>query len=75
MMHCSSTPRHLQAPAFEEAVGGHDLAARHAVEVGGDALDFIDALEERGLVVRAFGRHDAVLLVVLGVPGMAPHTT
>ena len=43
---------HLQAAAFEEALGGHYLAARHAVEVGGDAFDFIDAL-------KLSGAHDA----------------
>ncbi|MCY1446479.1 hypothetical protein D9M71_630490 [compost metagenome] len=42
------TPGHLQAAAFEVALGGHHLAARDAVEVGGDAFDFIDALELSG---------------------------
>ncbi|MNE21967.1 hypothetical protein D3C80_1151520 [compost metagenome] len=41
-------PGHLQAAAFQKAFGGHHLAARDAVEVGGDAFDFIDALELSG---------------------------
>ncbi len=40
--------RQLQATAFEKASGGHHLAARHAVEVGGDALDFIDTGQSFG---------------------------
>ncbi len=33
----------LQAPTFKESFGGHDLAAGHTVEVGGDAFDLINA--------------------------------
>ncbi len=36
----------LQATAFEEATGGHHLAARYPVEVGGDAVDLIDPLQK-----------------------------
>ncbi|MNI80650.1 hypothetical protein D3C73_1371940 [compost metagenome] len=56
--------RHLQAAAFEEAFGGHHLAAGHTVEVGGDAFDLVDALKVLGERVRAVNGHNAVLVVL-----------
>ncbi|MDF5997114.1 hypothetical protein P4200_32380 [Pseudomonas aeruginosa] len=38
----------LQAPAAEEALAGHNLAARHPVEVGGDAFDFFNSSQPFG---------------------------
>ncbi|CRQ72955.1 hypothetical protein PAERUG_E16_London_17_VIM_2_04_14_02118 [Pseudomonas aeruginosa] len=38
----------LQAPAAEEALAGHHLAARHPVEVGGDAFDFFNSSQPFG---------------------------
>jgi len=46
--------RHLQAPAFKEPGSAHHFAAGHAIEIGGDAFNFIDTrqlLRERALAI------------------------
>ena len=37
------SPRHLQTPPFEETLGGHHLAARHAVQIRRDTFNLINA--------------------------------
>ena len=49
--------RHLQAPAFQEALGGHDLAARNAVEIRGNAFHRLDTRQARVLGNGQGGRH------------------
>ena len=44
----------LQAPALKEPGSAHHFAARHAIEIGGDAFNFIDTrqlLRERALAI------------------------
>ncbi|MNY26070.1 hypothetical protein D3C86_1598980 [compost metagenome] len=53
----------LQAPAFEEARRGHHLAARHAVQIRGHALDFIDAAQKFFQCTAANGVHLFLSLV------------
>ncbi|MNN02346.1 hypothetical protein D3C81_1150050 [compost metagenome] len=50
---------HLQAPAFEEAFGSHDLATGDTVKVGSDTFDLVDAQEVLGERARGCGGHDA----------------
>ena len=33
---------HLQTPPLKEPGSGHDLATGHAIEIGGDAFNFIN---------------------------------